>query len=301
MRVAVGSHPGEHYQMIMSGSNKRVWFVLFAVLLGHVMLVSLLTVGGARAGLVRTLILDVLAPIEKLVDVSVHGVGSIWNNYFSLLDTQQENESLQQEIAELRMEIDRNRFDLDEAERLREMFDLDSQVTGERVAARVIARDGTVSRQAVTIDKGTRHGIHVDAAVITPYGVVGRVIHAAHWSSTVQLVSDPDSAVGVIVESSRVQGIVRGWDNGTLRLEHVDDSLELQPGDRLITSGTDQIYPKGLPFGEVMELGPVEDLMKTAIVYPAADLGRLEEVLCLINATGATQLIESNAGRGQTP
>ena len=287
----------------MSGSNKKVWFVLFAVLLGHVMLVSLPTAGLARAGLARTLMLDVLVPIEKLVDVSIHGVSSIWNNYFSLLNTRQENQSLQREIDELQMEIDRNRVDVNEAERLRELFDLDPQITGERVAARVIARDGTVSRHAVTIDKGTAHGVHVDSAVITPGGgVVGRVIHAAHLSSTVQLVSDPDSAVGVIVESSRVQGIVRGWDNGTLRLEHVDDSLELEPGDRLITSGTDQIYPKGLRFGEVTQLGQIEDLMKTANVRPFADLGRLEEVLCFINATGATQLIDPIIfGRDPTP
>ena len=219
-----------------------------------------------------------------------------------MLGTRQENDSLRQENAELQQEIDRNRGDVDEAERLRDFFDLDLQVTGERVAARVIARDATVSRQVVTIDKGTVHGIHENAAVITPNGrVVGRVIHAAHLSSTVQLISDPDSAVGVIVESSRVQGIVRGWDNGTLRLEHVDDSLELQVGDRLITSGTDQIYPKWLQFGEVMALGPVEDLMKPANVRPSANLGRLEEVLCLVNAAGSTPLMESGAGRGQTP
>jgi len=265
------------------------------------MLVTLPTEGSARAGLVRTLVLDGLAPIEKLVDVSIHGVGSVWSDYFALLDTRRENEELQAENDELRMALDRNRADVDEAGRLRELFDLVSRITGERVAARVIARDATVSRQAIIIDKGTVHDIHVNAAVVTPNGVVGRVIHAANLSSLVQLISDPDSAVGVIVESSRVQGIVRGWDNLSLRLEHVDESLVIEPGDMLITSGTDQIYPKGWPFGQVVELGEVEDMMKTASIRPAADLGRLEEVLCLINATGATQLIDVTSGRSPTP
>lgn len=265
------------------------------------MLVTLPTEGHARAGLVRTLILDALAPIEKLVDVSIYGVSSIWSDYFALLDTRRENEVLRRENDGLRMEIDRNRIDVDEAERLRELFDIDPQISSERVAARVIARDATVLRQAITIDKGTAHGIHVDAAVITPDGVVGRVIHAAYLSSLVQLVSDPDSAVGVIVESSRVHGIVRGWDNRTLRLEHVDESLALQSGDRLITSGTDQIYPKGLPFGQVVALGLVEDLMKTASVQAAADLNRLEEVLCLINANGTKQLLDSMSDLSHTP
>jgi rod shape-determining protein MreC len=171
-------------------------------------------------------------------------------------------------------------------------MDLEPQVNGERVAARVIGRDTTLSRQTITIDRGLRSGLHANAVVITPDGVVGRVIHAAYFSSLVQLVSDPESAVGVIVDASRVQGVVRGWDRGSMRLEHVDASDELQVGDLLITSGTDQIYPKGLPVGAVASLGRVEDLMKTAVVSPAAELGRLEEVLCLINVTDSTRLID---------
>ena len=286
---------------MMPGSNKTVWLLLFAVLFGHAALASVLTEGRTRTGLVRTLMLDGLAPIEKLIDVSINGSIRAWNNYVALLNTSRENVALRAENAELRMEIARNRTEVNEAARLREFFDLGPHIVGDRILARVMAGDATISRQMILINKGTVNGLHVNAACITPDGVVGRVVHTGHLSATVQLISDPDSAVGVTVETSRIQGIVRGANNASLRLEHVDESLELHVGDWLVTSGTDLIYPKGLPFGQVVELGPVAALMKTAVVRPAADLGRLEEVVCLINAAGATLLVEPGLALPGTP
>ena len=286
---------------MMPGSNKTVWLLLFTVLFGHAVLASVLTEGRTRTGLVRTLMLDGLAPIEKLIDVSINGSITAWNNYVALLNTSRENEALRAENAELRMEIDRNRTEVNEAARLREFFDLGPHIVGDRILARVTAGDATISRQMILINKGTVNGLHVNAACITPDGVVGRVVHTGHMSAIVQLISDPDSAVGVTVETSRVQGIVRGANNGSLRLEHVDESMELDVGDRLVTSGTDLIYPKGLPFGQVVGLGPVAALMKTAVVRPAADLGRLEEVVCLINAAGATLLMDPGLALPATP
>ena len=240
----------------------------------------------------RTLILDGLTPIEKLFDVTLDQIGSVWNNYFALLDTRRENERLQAELSRLEMEMAQNREEVGEAARLRRLMELDPLVNAERVAARVIGWDTTTLRQTVTIDKGTRHGLDNNSPVITPDGIVGRIIHAGHFASIVQLVSDPASAVGVIAQSSRLQGIVRGDGTRYLELEHIDDNVELLPGEELITSGSDQIYPKGLPVGFVRANGPDRDMMKTARLDPAADLSRLEEVLCLISAPGTTQFFE---------
>ncbi len=275
-----------------SGSNRTVWLVLCAVLFGHTLMVTLPAGGGSETGIVRTVILAGLTPIEKLFDVTFYGVGSIWNNYFALLDTRRENERLKAELSQLGMEMEQNREAVGEADRLRRLLDLDPLVGAERVAARVIGRDTTTSRQTVTIDKGRRHGLHNNSPVITPDGIVGRIIHAGLFASIVQVVSDPESAVGVIAQSSRLQGIVRGDGTRYLELEHIDDHIELLPGERVITSGTDQIYPKGLLVGIVAANGPDRDLMKTARVDPAADISRLEEVLCLIFAPGTTQLFE---------
>ncbi len=277
---------------MISGSDRTVWLVLGAVLFGHTLMVSLPAGGASETGIVRTLILDGLTPIEKLFDVTLDEIGSVWNNYFALLDTRRENERLQAELYRLEMEIGQNREDVGEAARLRRLLDLDPRVNAERVVARVIGRDTTTSRHTVTIDKGRRHGLHNNSPVITPDGVVGRIIHAGYAASIVQLVSDREGAVGVIARSSRLQGIVRGDGTGYLELEHIDDHIELLPGEEIITSGTDQIYPKGLPVGIVRANGPDRGMMKTAIVDPAADFRRLEEVLCLVSAPGAIQLFE---------
>ena len=173
-----------------------------------------------------------------------------------------------------------------EAERLRRLLDLDPTLRGERIVARVIGRDTTPSRRTITIDKGSIHGLRNDSPVMTPDGVVGRVVQTGHLSAIVQLVSDPDSAVGVVVGSDRIPGIVQGDGTRYLELEHVDENTDPLPGDAVVTSGTDQIYPKGLPLGVIAAIGSPRNLMKTARVEPAVDLGKLEEVLCLVPPSG---------------
>jgi rod shape-determining protein MreC len=153
---------------------------------------------------------------------------------------------------------------------------------GKSIVARVIGRDPARS-QTVTIDKGTVHGVKPDTAVITASGIVGRVIHSSNFFSIVQLVIDSQSAVGVLLESSRRQGIVRGTGTRDLDLDYIDDDNDLKEGDRFITSGADRIYPKGLPVGVITAVSAQRrGLLKSVQVRPTADLGRLEEVLCII-------------------
>jgi rod shape-determining protein MreC len=277
-------------------SNKTVWIVLATVLLAHVMLAALPPGDPPRTGLVRTLILDGLTPIEKMFDFTVNGVATVWNNYLALLDTRSENQRLQRENADLRMEIERNREEVRQAERLQRLLDALPSDTGRRVVARVIGSDPTPGRKTVTIDKGRLHGLFIDAPVMTPDGIVGRVIHTGHFAAIVQLISDPESGVGILVRSSRVQGIVRG-DGRVLELDLIVDDTELGVGDELLTSGTDRIYPKGLKVGVIESIGPTEDLMKTARIRPAADLATLEEVLCLIDRPDTSELVDDPLNR----
>ena len=121
-----------------------------------------------------------------------------------------------------------------------------------------------------------------DSAVITPAGVVGRVIQTSNFFSIVQLIVDSQSAVGVLVESTRRQGIVRGTGGRDLDLDYIDDDNDLKQGDMFLTSGLDRIYPKGLPLGVITSIGPRRGLLKTVTIRPSADLGRLEEVICVI-------------------
>src|SRR6058998_233610 len=256
---------------IVSASNKPTWIALGIALALQTGLISFQARRRIDASFVRMWILDSLAPMEKLVDRSTYSFSYIWERYVALIGVHDENQRLSHQVDELQMEL----------HRLRALLSLSPADMGKTVVARVIGRDPARS-QTVTIDKGTAHGVRPDSAVITPEGFVGRVIHSSNFFSIVQLIVNSQSAVGVLLQSTRRQGIVRGTGGRELDLDYIDDDNDLKPGDIFLSSGLDRIYPKGLPVGVITSVGPRRGLLKMVQVRPSADLGRLEEVICIL-------------------
>jgi rod shape-determining protein MreC len=263
-------------------SKKSVWIVLAVALIVHTGLISLQGRRRINTSFVRMWILDSLAPMEKLVDRSSHGVSYVWDRYIALIGLHDENQRLKHENDELRTQIGNEHETLLEAQRLRALVGLQDSGIGKSVVARVIGRDAGKG-QTVTIDKGSAHGVKPDSAVLTAAGIVGRVIRSSNFFSIVQLITDSQSAVGVMVESTRTQGTLRGNGGRELDLDYIDDDNELKAGDKFLTSGKDLVYPKGLAVGVITAIGTnrVGSLIKAVRVHPNADLGRLEEVLCI--------------------
>jgi len=261
-------------------SKKPVWIALAVALVIHTGLISLQGRRRIDTGFVRVWILDSLSPLEKLADRASYGTLHIWDRYIALIGTYDENQRLKHDNDELRMQIAQQRELVLEAQRIRSLAGLQESGLGTSVVARVIGHDPRRS-QTITIDKGTASGVRSDTSVITPTGIVGRVIHSGNFSSIVQLIVDSQSAVGVMLQSTRRQGIVKGTGGRDLDLDYIDDDNDLKEGDTFLTSGEDRIYPKGLPVGIILSVGPRRGLLKTVQIRPAADLGRLEEVLCI--------------------
>ena len=261
-------------------SKRPVWIVLTVALVIHAGLISLQGRRRIDTSFVRVWILDSLTPMEKLVDRTGYGIRYVWERYIALIGVHDENQRLKRENDDLRMQIAQDHEKVLEADRVRTLAGLQYPSLGKTVIARVIGRDPS-RNQTVTIDKGTAHGVKPDSAVITAAGVVGRVIHSGNFSSIVQLIVDSQSAVGVMLQSTRRQGIVKGSGGRDLGLDYIDDDNDLKEGDLFLTSGDDQIYPKGLPLGVITSIGPRRGLIKTVQIRPSADLGRLEEVLCI--------------------
>jgi rod shape-determining protein MreC len=193
------------------------------------------------------------------------------------------------------MQLQQHREDILELQRLRGVLSFPSENVGRTVIARVIGRDAA-RNQTVTIDKGAVHGLKPDSAVITPAGVVGRVIQTSNFFSIVQLIIDSQTAVGVLLESTRRQGVVRGTGGRDLDLDYIDDDNDMKPGDVFLTSGLDRIYPKGLPLGVITSIGPRRGLLKTVQIRPSADLGRLEEVICVIQQSQNPDVADPTQG-----
>jgi rod shape-determining protein MreC len=264
-------------------SKKPVWIVLAVALVIHTGLISLQGRRRIDASFLRMWILDSLAPMEKLVDRSSYGVVHVWDSYIWLVGTKDENQRLKQENDQLHMQMAADHEAVLEAQRVRGLNGLQESGIGKTLVARVIGRDAG-RNQTVTIDKGRAHGVKPDSAIITASGVVGRVIQSSNFFSIVQLITDSQSAVGVLLESTRGQGIVKGNGGRDLDLDYIYDDNDLKPGDKFLTSGMDKVYPKGLPLGTILTVADrrVGGLIKSVQVRPAADIGRLETVLCVI-------------------
>src|ERR1700741_65658 len=167
---------------IVTASKKPTWIALAIALVIQTGLISIQARRRINTNFVRVWILDSLAPVEKLVDRSTHGLVYVWDSYIALIGVHNENQQLKHQIDDLRMQLQQNREDVLELQRLRAALSFPASNFGKTIVARVIGRD-PARNQTVTIDKGATHGVKPDSAVITPAGVVGRVIQTSNFFS----------------------------------------------------------------------------------------------------------------------
>ena len=233
------------------------------------------------ARLIRVWAVSTITPFEKGLVWAQNGASDIWHNYFYLRGVRQENRELRDQIEQLQIEQVRMKQDADQAHRLQALLAFKEQFIAKTLAAQVIGSSGSEQSRTVTIDRGSRDGIQPDMAVISATGVVGKVISVFKSTAQVLLINDQQSGVGTILEQSRLQGVLKGKSSGQLVIDKIMTDEEVKPGDRVLTSGGDQIFPKGLIIGNVdkIEKGP-EFLQVT--VRPTAALNRLEEVLVIL-------------------
>jgi len=273
--------------------------VLFAQVIGLAVQIKRSESGGAEVGgtrLLRVWVVDAITPLEKFLVGSSHGVRDVFRNYAYLRGLRRENRELREQVEHLRIEQVRLSEDAAQARRLQALLGFKEKFISKTVAAQVIGSSGSEQSHVVYIDKGTSDGIKPDMAVITPDGIVGKVLRVYHSSSQVLLINDPDSGVGAILESSRLQGILRGTAAGETMLKYVMSDEKVSPGDPVLTSGGDRIFPKGLPIGAVQQTNPGSDLFLNIRVKPAADLSRLEEVLVVTTVVESTPSAEQASG-----
>jgi len=254
--------------------------ILFVQVLG-------LAVQVKRAGsdeptrLIRLWTVSAVTPLEKVIVWCEGGFGNLWNNYIYLRGVRQENRDLKFEIEQLRLQQVRLADDAQQARRLQALLGFKEQYIAKTVAAQVIGSSGSEKSRSIFIDKGSNDGVEKDMAVITADGVVGKVLLAFGSTAQVLMINDRSSGVGVILDQSRLQGVVKGTAAGELILENVMTDESVAAGEQVVTSGGDQIFPKGLTVGTVMKVSPGADLFLNIRVKPSANLNRLEEVLVI--------------------
>lgn len=239
--------------------------------------------------LMRYVVVAIVTPPERLVHHIGRGIRSVWFGYIDLIHVRRQNASLRQEVERLRLEQASIAQDAEQDRRLQHMLGFAEHYIYKTQTAQVIGTGGTDQSQVLYIDKGSENGLQQDMPVITPDGIVGKIKDVFPRTSQVLLVTDPTSGVGVILETTRIRGVLKGRAYGQLQVADVSPDSRIKAGEQIVTSGGDQIFPRGLPVGTVDRViaDPERDPLVDVLVYPAAKLSQLEEVLVVTGMSGA--------------
>jgi len=262
--------------MALPDTRHRVRYLFVAVMVGHLLLISTQVSSRSGGSLLQTALASGLAETQRAVWAVVGAGHAVWDGYIGLVGVRADNVRLNDEVAELRVQLQQERAMAQTAEHLRSLVDLRARVAWKTTGADVIGRSVTPDFQSAVIDRGSGSGIRPDMPVIAPAGLVGRVVWTSVNAATVQLIVDKSAAAAVIVEPSRAQGVVLGHGDGTLRLDYLAASAAIQPGNRVVTAGVDGVYQEGIVVGYVERIG------RTVIVRPAVDFAGLEAVLIVV-------------------
>ena len=225
----------------------------------------------------------VISPPERMVHSSAQGMSHLWSNYIDLAHVRQQNKDLETTVGRLRLEEAALLEDARQGERLQAMLGFQQRYIYSTLAAQVYGTSGSDRSHVFYIDKGWHEGLKPDMAVITAEGIVGKVRDVFPHTAQVLAINDTTSGAGVILETTRIRGILRGDVIGQLEVVGVTADQRIQAGEHVQTAGGDLIFPRGLPVGVVKKVvrDPDRDGLVDIILIPAAPLDRLDEVLVI--------------------
>ena len=238
----------------------------------------------------------VRVPLEAIASIDA-SIADRWEQYVALQGVREENQQLRKEIEWLRGQHSQLRESVAATERLTDLLQFKQQALPTMVAAQVIGRDATNRYRAIILNKGESDGIKPDMGVVTPAGVVGRVVKTTGASSVVLLVTDPSNAIAGLIQRTRDEGVVEGTQQGLAQMKYIPLLSTVRDGDRVVTSGLVGDFPRGLVIGTITSIDKQEGaLFQSAELMPEVDVGRVEEVLVIQTSYG--QSTKAGAGAG---
>ena len=238
---------------------------------------------GKQTRLIRYWVVTAFSPFERAFLSVGHGVSHTWHNYVDLRHVRQQNQELQSELNRMRLEQSSLAVDAREGLRLQKLFGFQQQYIAKTVAAHIIGTSGTDLSRVLVIDKGSNQGLKTDMPVITPDGVVGKVRDVFANTAQVLEINDQTSGLGIVLTQTRLRGILRGNAAGQTEIIDILPDERIQPGEPVVTSGGDSVYPSGLPVGSVERVvnDPEHNPYVAVLVRPAVNLSRLDDVLVI--------------------
>ena len=262
---------------------RRTLILSSALLLSFVLMTLQVRSQSALADLTKHILLSSISPFLRIAAISKAATVTLWNEYIDLRRVRRDNHLLKGEIRQLRSQVGELREMALENYRLSHLLEMRNRVGTEALPANVIGKDATNWFRTILIDRGANEGIERHMAVVTTEGLVGRVVDVTAIAARVQLITDPESTVGILIQRSRVAGIAAGSQGGTVQIKYLPLMADVVAGDRVITSGMGGIFPKGIPLGRILRVSRPTNgaLFQETWVQPFADFSRLEEVMVL--------------------
>ena len=256
---------------------------LCALLLTNLLLLSVQVRNEEGRVLLRSWGLLLFTPVASTVHFLSSGISGAVTRYALLYRAQEENAGLQEENDRLKVELGQLRGIKSLLSRQTEGRLVQQQFLFDTFSVPVIWKSAPFYAHRLVVSGGSRHGVQKDGAAITPEGIVGRVWATTPFSSEVEMITNAGAAAGAMLEDSRLQGVVQGNGSTTLRLDFIPNYEQVEVGDIVYTSGTDRIYPKGLPIGRVITSGRGPAIHRDIELAPFVDYLRLEEIMVVIN------------------
>ena len=254
---------------------------LVAAILVQLVLLAYQVKSNQEVRLIRVWAVTAVTPLARLLEGGRSGTVNFFKDYFVLLDVREQNKRLQADLNRVQLENQVLRSRLDTAERGKALSVFQEQSQMKTVAARIIGNSPGSNGRVVLIDRGTGSGIQPGMAVITPDGIVGKIVSAYPTASNLLLITDPAFAAGVLSQKNRVHGTLKGTGNSSAIVDYVQNEQTVEVGEWFYTSGDDRIFPKGLLAGTVTSVRPGRTV-KEIFLSPSGLQHGLEDVLVIL-------------------
>lgn len=265
--------------------HRRTGYLLLAVVLGQIILISAQVQTSAGVKVLHAVTFGIFSEIQLGAASIVGGVRGVWEGYFALRGVNQENTALKEQVAALELRLQQGQALARRGAELEHLLELRASTSLKTLAADVIAGDATGAFRIVTIDRGSKHGIRQDMAVLAPTGVVGRIIdQPSMFAAKVQLLVDRNAGAGAMVERTGAGGVVVGQEekDPPLAMEYVSNLADVKVGDRVVSSGIDGIFPRGFVIGTVETVKDGSGLYKEIAIRPIVNFTSLQTVLVVL-------------------
>jgi rod shape-determining protein MreC len=255
--------------------------VLLIVIVAQLLLIAYQVKTERNIPLVRVWAVSAVTPAEQALEFLRRNTWGFVEDYFVLLGVRAENAKLHREVGDLKIENHYLKSQLSTADRVRALSLFQNRSPSKTVAARIIGNGTGANSKSVFVDRGSANGIEAGMAVVTPDGIVGKVLDAYPTASLVMLITDPTFAAGVISQKNRVHGTLKGLGHNDCLIDYVQNEQKVDVGEMFYTSGDDRIFPKGFPVGAV-SVARNGKTFKEIYVSPSGFQGGLEEVLIVV-------------------